>query len=125
MSIRDKLKKITEAANKNPVSDSDVISLGNSILINWMPRSMDAANEKKKEIELLLFTPETAYNGRYVIDMVHDLIKYVESQTDLTAKLSHFLLEKSSRQIEQYDSLAFSENEEFRHFYLISLNWFD
>jgi hypothetical protein len=117
---------ITEMALKRENFDEDVVALGEQILHNWLPRSLDAANEKKKELNLFLFTSKSTFKDRLISRLAENgLLEYIEKQTGLTAKISHFLLEKSSRVIEQYENLQFDEAEGFHHFYLITIRWFD
>jgi len=124
MSLKQKLKEIAENASKKEIYDADIVALGEKILVNWLPKCMDAASEKQKELKLFLFSSTSTFNERRIFYLAENgLIDYLKEKTELDATLTHFLLEKKTRLIEQYDELNFDEIEEFHHLYLIKLRW--
>ena len=124
--MKQKLRLITENALQRKGYDDDVIALGNKMLENWLPRSLDAASNKKKELNLLSFSSTSLFNER-PIHMLIDcgLIEYLQEQTELDVSVSHFLLENKNRIINQYDELDLDKIEDFHHLYVIKLKWYD
>lgn len=109
--------------------NQDAHDFAKYILFDWLKRVAIAADNGRYELEIVSWTSNATFNGtkiNYLLDQ--KLLDILEQETELSAKLEKFLINKNKREItilseNDYNFTELYSEDEYKYIFLIKLTW--
>lgn len=125
MSIREKLKEITEKARIEIKYSQEIDKFCKYILSGWIAKSVECASRKEDQMKLVAYDEYTTYEGVKIITMIkYGLLEKLKEKTELEVMVKEYIIDRDRKEcIELINSTPFIGDNTFKHYYIIWLSW--